>query len=64
MANHGGQSLVCLADRGGLGIEELFCVLSDIDWVTGSHFSTFDAYHTIFDRMAEYFASKIAEVSA
>lgn len=30
--NHGGQSLSRLAQRGGLGIEEAYCVLKDIDY--------------------------------
>lgn len=34
-ANHG-QSLNALASRGGLSIEEAYCVLKDMRWPTGT----------------------------
>jgi hypothetical protein len=37
--NHGGQSLERLAHRGGLGIEEAYCVLKDMDFPTGGRFN-------------------------
>jgi hypothetical protein len=31
-SNHGGQSLECLAQRGGLGVSEAICILEDRSW--------------------------------
>ena len=36
--NHGGQTLNRLSQRGGLGIEEAYCILKDMDYPTGGKF--------------------------
>lgn len=38
-SNHGGQTLNRLAQRGGLGIEEAYCVLKDINFPTGAKYN-------------------------